>query len=215
MKKILTLGVASAICALTAISASAAPASYVQKGELKKDGVITIDVVAGQDTTGLSFKVDATGLDDLEVTFSGTANNAMVHKWDTATKTVMLSDGTGKVVAKAGEVICTISAKVTAEANQEVSVTLVDASADGKYTAFLPDAAWKDTVKGATESKPEESKPEESKPEESKPEESKPEESKPEESKPEGSGNPPTGVALAVVPVVLAAAGVVVAKKRK
>ncbi len=211
MKKILTLGVASAVCALTAISAFAAPASYTQKGEIKKDGTITIDVVAGEDITGLAFQINTEGL---EIESVESTSTALMKKWDKATKTFLLSDGTDKVVTKAGDVLCTITAKVTADASQTVSVTLTDST--GKATAVLPEKAWTETVKGATESKPEESKPEESKPEESKPEESKPAESKPTESKPgEGSGNPPTGVALAVVPVVLAAAGVVVAKKRK
>ncbi|MGN0679282.1 MAG: hypothetical protein ACI4JS_06435 [Oscillospiraceae bacterium] len=194
MKKILSLGIASAVCAITAISVSAAPASYAVNGEVAKDKVITIDVLAGQDVTGLAFTVDVEGLEVQDVKSPNTS--AMLNKYDAATKKFMLSAGSD-VVAKAGEAICTITAKVTAEAGKTISVTLTDST--GKYTAVLPDKALTETVKGAEESKPEESKPEESKP----------------EGGDSGNDNPGTGVALAVVPAVLAAAGVIVAKKRK
>lgn len=84
------------------------------------------------------------------------------------------------------------------------------------------------------ESKPDDSQPEESKPNDSQPEESKPEESKPDDSQPEESKseettgaagnvngdntddkNQPTGLIIAVVPAAVAAAGVVISKKRR
>ncbi len=218
MKKIISLGVASAICALTAISASAADAGSAWgdvKGEIVKDGVITIDLKANKEIKTFTFDtVTVEGLEVQDVTTTLDVEQGGKYK----NGIFMMTNGLETPTAKAGDVICTITAKITANAGEKISLGLTDSTAVS--TADLPDTVWTETVKGATESKPEESKPEESKPEESKPEESKPEESKPEESKPAESkpsegGNPPTGVALAVVPVVLAAAGVIVAKKRK
>ncbi len=208
MKKIISLGVASAICALTAISASAAPASFDAKGEVVNGGTITVDVLAGEDLKGLNFNVEVEGLElqsceaGKKPTLGGSLQEG-TNKW-------FASNGTD-TIAKAGDVLCTITAKVTAKAGEKVSISLV--SPDGTYTAVLPEQAWTAEVKGAQggDSKPTESG--DSKPTESG--DSKPTESG--DSKPnEGDKpNPPTGVALAVVPAVLAAAGVIVAKKRK
>ncbi len=206
MKKIISLGIASAICAITAISASAAPAIYDSpKGEIANGEVITIDVKAGEDLKGLAFKVETEGLEVQDVKNPG---SFMVNTYDKATKTFMVSGGDA-VVAKAGETLCTITAKVTAAAGGEIKVSLVDNS--GKYTAVLPDVAYTATVKGATT--PGTSSGTTSSGTSSGTSTGT---SSGTTSKPDGGDKiPGTGIALAVVPAVLAAAGVVVAKKRK
>ncbi len=206
MKKIISLGIASAICAITAISASAAPAIYDSpKGEIANGEVITIDVKAGEDLKGLAFKVETEGLEVQDVKNPG---SFMVNTYDKATKTFMVSGGDA-VVAKAGETLCTITAKVTAAAGGEIKVSLVDNS--GKYTAVLPDVAYTATVKGATT--PGTSSGTTSTGTSSGTTSTGT--SSGTTSKPDDGKIPGTGIALAVVPAVLAAAGVVVAKKRK
>ena len=123
---------------------------------------------------------------------------------------------------KAGEVIFSQTYTVDAPAGDAISVALEAVEGITGTPAAMTLVVKEVTPVTSTpeeskpeESKPEESKPEESKPEESKPEESKPEESKPTESKPSGETNPPTGIALAVFPAVIAGAAVVVAKKKR
>lgn len=199
MKKIISLGIASAVCAITAISASAAPAFYDNAtGEVVTDGVITVDVKAGEDLTGLSFKVVTEGLEVQSVDYTG---EAALKGYDKTSGTFYVSNGDG-VVAKTGEVLCTITAKVTAKADEQISISLVDNS--GKYTALLPDTAYTATVVGATDTSSETSTGTSSETSTGTSDDEK-----------DPDKSPATGVALAVVPAVLAAAGVVVAKKRK
>ena len=201
MKKIISMGIASAVLALTAIAASAdIKADTADKVINGKS--IKVEITTTAPVTDCGFVVSATGLEVESV--DTTVDGATVLN-------STLADGSLKIGGfsntadpmKAGTVLATITYTVTAATGEDVAVA-IDTASQGyddvpvNYTA---------TVVAEETSEPEESKPEESKPEESKPEESKPEEG--------GSDVPATGVALAVVPAVLAGAAVVVAKKRK
>ena len=201
MKKIISMGIASAVLALTAIAASADikadTADKVINGKSIKVEITTTAAV-----TDCGFVVSATGLEVESV--DTTVDGATVLN-------STLADGSLKIGGfsntaepmKAGTVLATITYTVTAATGEDVAVA-IDTASQGyddvpvNYTA---------TVVAEETSEPEESKPEESKPEESKPEESGSGEG--------GSDVPATGVALAVVPAVLAGAAIVVAKKRK
>lgn len=184
MKKIISLGLASAVCALTAIAASADVAKYTTEGESVNGATVKVTVTAAADQEIPSFVVSTDGFEVVEVKGTGMSSyNAETKKF------AMLGN------VKAGDTIATITLKITAEAGKTATMTLKDAEDRVKYEGYSLE------VKGAT-------------PSESTPSESTPSESKPAD-KEDDTTNPGTGVALAVVPAVLAAAGVVVAKKRK
>jgi len=199
MKKIISLGIASAVCALTAISASAAGATLLAEGEVSNGKTITVKVVAGEDVKELAFVVKADGLDVESVK----TDAAGMGNYNAETKKYAIIGSN----AKAGDTICTITFKVTAENGKTASVLLE--AAEDKYAALVPESELKLDVKGATTDTSDTS-------------------STTSTSEPTSSGttsgttsdpskptNPGTGVALAVVPAVIAAAGVIVAKKRK
>lgn len=203
MKKIISLGIASAICAITAISASAAPAYYDNAtGEVTTDGVITVDVKAGEEIKdGIAFKIETEGL---EVQDAKNPGSYTLNQYVAANQTFMVSGGESFDL-KAGDVICTITAKVTAKAGEQISISLIDNT--GVYTSVLPDIAYTDTVKGAETS--------DTSSDTSTSETSSDTSTDTSDTEKDPDKSPATGVALAVVPAVLAAAGVVVAKKRK
>lgn len=199
MKKIISLGIASAVCAIVAVSASAdAVMAYDVTGEVTKGSDITIVVKATGDVKNFIGVLETSGLEVKEVVANA---NAQLNSVDLATGKVGLGSLTGNLAA-AGETVCEIKATVTAGAGEKISFFIKGTS--DKEAAKLPAEALTVEVKGATESNSGTSS------------ESKPD-SKPDSSEGGNGGqtNPPTGVALAVVPAVLAAAGVIVAKKRK
>ncbi len=180
MKKIISLGLASAVCALTAIAASADVAKYTTEGEAVNGATVKVTVTAAADQEIPSFVVSTDGFEVVEVKGTGMSSyNAETKKF------AMLGN------VKAGDTIATVTLKITAEAGKTATMTLKDAEDRVKYEGYSLE------IKGATT-----------------PSESTPSESKPAD-KEDDTTNPGTGVALAVVPAVLAAAGVVVAKKRK
>ena len=223
MKKIISMGIASAVLALTAIAASAdIKADTADKAITGK--TIKVEITTTEDTTSYGFIVSATGLEveTVDGVVDGVAGMPIVRedgsiKFGGYSISPSPEDPTELAPIKKGTVLATITYTVTAATGEDVVVAIDTASQGYEEVAPVNYTAKVVEEEKPAESKPEESKPEESKPEESKPEESKPEESKPEESKPEegGSDVPATGVALAVVPAVLAGAAVVVAKKRK
>lgn len=190
MKKIISLGLASAVCALTAVAASADAAKFVVDGEVENGKTVTVSVVATEDVGSFSAALAVDGFAEVK------ESDVKVSGYGKYSETSKKIGSVGTV--KAGDTICTITLTVTAAAGEKASIALTDDAGALKIEKAEVE------VKGASESKPEESKPEESKPEESKPDDKK-----------DDSANPGTGIALAVVPAVLAAAGVVVAKKRK
>ncbi len=201
MKKIISLGIASAVCALTAISASAAATQLVTEGEVANGKTVTVNLVATQDVKDLSFVVKAEGLkiESVENKAQGLGNfNATTNKF-------AATNASGNI-AKAGDTICVMTFTVTAENGSTATLSLE--AGEDKYAAVLPESELKLEVKGATAST-------------SEPTSSGTTSSGTTSSGTTSSGttdpgtNPPTGVGLAVVPAVLAAAGVIVAKKRK
>lgn len=197
MKKIISLGIASAVCAIVAVSASAdAVMAYDVTGEVTKGSEITIVVKATGDVKNFIGVLETSGLEVKEVVANA---NAQLNSVDLTTGKVGLGSLTGNLAA-AGDTVCEVKATVTANAGEKISFFIKGTS--DKEAAKLPAEALTVEVKGAaTSDTSSDSKPE-----------SKPESS---EGGNGGATNPPTGVALAVVPAVLAAAGVIVAKKRK
>lgn len=195
MKKIISLGLASAVCALTAVAASADAAKFVVDGEVENGKTVTVTLVATEDCESFIGELSVEGFaapkaDDFKFSSS-------FSKYKEDTKNVA---SIGAV--KAGDTICTVTLTVTAAAGEKASLALnvTDGAAKVDKTEV--------EVKGAATSEPSDSKTD-----------SSASDSKTDDSKADGkkddTTNPGTGIALAVVPAVLAAAGVVVAKKRK
>lgn len=177
MKKIISMGIASAVLALTAIAASAdIAATGAEKVEAGKTVEIAITTTA--DITDYGVNIAADGLEFVEA-------KGLKSDFDLA---VPQADGsinlTGISSFAAGETIATFVYTVTAEKDADVNVALAgmpgyEKDAFVNYTAKVVEAGTADPT---TPTDPE---------------------------------NPPMGVALAVVPAVIAGAAVVVAKKRK
>lgn len=193
MKKIISLGLASAVCALTAVAASADAIKFNDVKEATEGTTIVVPVKAAEAISMPMFKIAVDGFEIVstdvvedDMTVFNKENNTYVSANSVAADTTLFN----------------ITLKVTALTGKTATMTLTEVGTGeskvlGSYTV---------DVKAAATSTPSESTPSESKPAESTPSESKPADE---------NKNPETGIALAVVPAVLAAAGVVVAKKRK
>lgn len=206
MKKIFALGTAAAVLSLTAIAASAAIAP--ESSDIAVAGeTMTVDIVANEFTgTSTQFTVEAEGLTLVDYSKDGAGlfnDTKMRYAWASAEAP---ADGT---------VLLTLVFTVDAAADEEVSVKIVpDAGFETGIDADLYVATVVDPA-GEVEDPQEPTEPEEPGLEEpTEPEEPTEEPTEPEEPT-EDPANPETGIALAVVPAVLAGAAVVVAKKRK
>lgn len=191
MKKIISMGIASAVLALTAIAASAdMVAAGPEKAAPGTEITVTVSTTAEVESFG--FVVSGTGLEVTAATATeeGTA------------KVNLLEDGTVKVGGfnvggyKAGTVLATITFTVTGDVDTDAVVSL--ANGEG-YDEALQNL----TVKVAAEGTTDPTDP------------GKEDPTDPGKEDPTDPSSPETGVALAVVPAVLAGAAVVVAKKRK
>ena len=191
MKKIISMGIASAVLALTAIAASAdMVAATADKAVAGKDITVTITTTADVETFG--FAVSATGLettkDNVKATEEGQAFGNVIE------------DGTVKVSGfnvggyKAGTVLATITYTVTGDVDTDAVVALDNLEG---YDEALQNLTVKVEAEGTTDPT-EPTDP-----------------TDPGKEDPTDPSSPETGVALAVVPAVLAGAAVVVAKKRK
>ena len=216
MKKILSLGVAAAVVSLTAVAASAAIAPAFDTDAPVAGETLTVQVVAnGMTQEATTFTVNASeGL-------TLTANEAVTGGiFSTETNKFAWA---GTAVPADGTVLLTLTYTVDAAADAEVSVALTpdagftDISADpvavvvvAGSTVDVPDAP--DTIEVVTTDESVEPTTEEPSVVPTTEEAPKTEDTKPAD---DGKGNPGTGVALAVVPAVLAGAAIVVAKKRK
>lgn len=227
MKKILSLGAAAAVLSLTAVAASAAIApSFV--GEAVTGETVTVEVIAnGMTQDATTFTVKASENLTL-VPGSAVTTTTGFASFNEATGILAWANS---APAAEGTVLLTLTYTVDAAADEEVSVAIV--AADGftdidaaPAVAIVVDGAPVDVpdpteepvteepvteepVGGETEEGPVIDEPtEEPAPSES--------QEAPAPADPSGDkGNPDTGVALAVVPAVLAGAAIVVAKKRK
>ena len=225
MKKILSLGAAAAVLSLTAVAASAAiaptltPATPVA-GETVTGDTLTVEIVANgmtQDATTFTVKAsdNLTLVDNAPV--AGGLFSAETNKFAWA----------GTAVPADGTVLLTLTYTVDAAADDEVSVSLVP---DAGFTDIAADAVAAVVVDGADtadtditiESSDETVTTDEStddnggvvSTEDNTADADKTTDA--DDNKGDnGKGNPETGIALAVVPAVLAGAAIVVAKKRK
>lgn len=209
MKKILSLGVAAAVVSLTAVAASAAIAPAFDTDAPVAGGTLTVQVVAnGMTQEATTFTVNASeGL-------TLTANEAVTGGiFSTETNKFAWA---GTAVPADGTVLLTLTYTVDAAADSEVSVSLTP---DAGFTDISADAVAAVVVAGASTDVPNvtvetvESTEQPTVIETAETDET----TETVDTKPadDGKGNPGTGVALAVVPAVLAGAAIVVAKKRK
>ena len=184
MKKIISMGIASAVLALTAIAASAdIVVSSTDKAEAGK--TVTVTVTTTADIEAFGFTLTADGL-------SATVDDIVKGEGGLIEKNTA-EDGSLKVGGinsdgwKAGSVLATITYTVTAE---EGDVTVAIAGTEGMEGVYTPLTL---TIGADAPAPTDPTDP----------------------TDPADPENPPMGVALAVVPAVLAGAAVVVAKKRK
>lgn len=217
MKKILSLGAAAAVLSLTAVAASAAIAPAFSTDAPVAGESVTVQIVANgmtQDATTFTVKASEGLTLTANEAVAGGLFNAETSKFAWA----------GTAVPADGTVLLTLTYTVDAAADAEVSVALTpdagftDISADpvavvvvAGSTVDVPDAP--DTIEVVTTDESVEPTTDEEPTVVPTTEETpKTEDTKPAD---DGKGNPGTGVALAVVPAVLAGAAIVVAKKRK
>lgn len=185
MKKIISMGIASAVLALTSVAAFAEnPTGAYVKAE-KVDG----DFVTG---TKVSIAVKATqdGVEDgeLVVEYSGLKfenKNGALAQYSDETKKIAFSNGDG---FKTGDDIVTLEFEVTAAEGEEVSFAITG-NADQGYEGIVEGDAITATVGAGT--------------------------STPDDNSDTDPSNPNSGIALAVVPAVIAGAAVVVAAKKR
>lgn len=213
MKKILSLGVAAAVVSLTAVAASAAIAPAFDTDAPVAGETLTVQVVAnGMTQEATTFTVNASeGL-------TLTANEAVTGGiFSTETNKFAWA---GTAVPADGTVLLTLTYTVDAAADSEVSVSLTP---DAGFTDISADAVAAVVVAGASTDVPnvtvettETVETVESTEQPTVIETAETDETtETVDTKPADDGNPGTGVALAVVPAVLAGAAIVVAKKRK
>lgn len=196
MKKIISMGVASAVLALTAVVASADATNEAYLDCRQKDGNvatgenISIEVFVTKAVNDGAFVVKTEGLEYVSVDTNGEYNEE--------TKALAFAKGSGY---KEGDVIATFTYKVTAADGETVSFALADHSTAPGAVSTTPITA---VVGGTTSSEPTSS------------DNSDPVTSS-DESNNSGANNnnPGTGIALAVVPAVIAGAAVVVAAKKR
>ena len=219
MKKILSLGAAAAVLSLTAVAASAAIEPTLTPATPVAGETVTVEIVANgmtQDATTFTVKAsdNLTLIDNAPV--AGGLFSAETNKFAWA----------GTSVPADGTVLLTLTYTVDAAADDEVSVSLVP---DAGFTDISADAVAAVVVDGAASNEPDVSSEEVPSSEDvpssdenggvvSSEEDNTADANKTadaDDNKGDGKGNPETGIALAVVPAVLAGAAIVVAKKRK
>ena len=217
MKKILSLGAAAAVLSLTTVAASAAIAPTFTPATPVAGDTVTVEIVANgmtQDATTFTVKAsdNLTLVDNAPV--AGGLFSAETNKFAWA----------GTSVPADGTVLLTLTYTVDAAADDEVSVSLVP---DAGFTDIAADAVAAVVVDGADTSDSDitiDSSDETVTTDEStddngivSTEDNTADATKDADDNKgdNGKGNPETGIALAVVPAVLAGAAIVVAKKRK
>ena len=222
MKKIIALGAAAAVLSLTAVAASAAIAPVMTPAAPVAGDTVTVEIVANgmtQDST--AFKVVAS--DNLTLT----ANDPGTGLFNPETGKYAWA---GTAVPADGTVLLTLTYTVDAAADEEVTVALeagsgaTDISADtvaavvvdGESTD-VPDTDTIETTEEefyTSEEEPGLTTTDEGTVDEGTVDEGTVDEGNT-DADTDNKGNPDTGIALAVVPAVLAGAAIVVAKKRK
>ncbi len=224
MKKILSLGAAAAVLSLTAVAASAAIAPVFGTDAPVAGESVTVQVVANgmtQDATTFTVKASEGLTLTANEAVAGGLFNAETNKFAWA----------GTAVPADGTVLLTLTYTVDAAADAEVSVALTP---DAGFTDISADPVAVVVVAGASVDVPadtdepvvtteepvvttEEPVVTTEEPAGVVTTEEPAASTEDNSNKPadDNKGNPGTGVALAVVPAVLAGAAIVVAKKRK
>lgn len=210
MKKILSLGVAAAVLSLTAVAASAAIAPTDNGVAPVAGELYTVDIVANEyEDVAATFTVvpsDNLVLADYTVIDSGLAafnEESLRFAW------------AGSAAPADGAVLLTLTFEVVGDVDEEVSVSLVpdegfEAGVDAaaltavvvEGEADLPDVTDEPTDEPVDEPTTDDGG-------------ITVEPTTEDGGDTEDSGNASTGIALAVVPAIVAGAAVVVAKKRK
>ena len=215
MKKILSLGAAAAVLSLTAVAASAAIAPEFT-GTPVAGETVTVQIVAnGVTTTGTQFTVDAS--DNLTLVESEVSCPA--NTFASFNETTMIYAWAGTEAPADGTVFLTLTFTVDAAADEKVSVTLVPGEGIADVDAAVVEmdvvagatevtGVTESATAGATETAPVTESATGVVTESATASESA-------TATETGTENVPTGVALAVVPAVVAGAAIVVAKKRK
>ena len=190
MKKIISMGIASAVLALTAIAASAdITATGAAEVEAGKTVEVVITTTADIETYGVTLAAD--GLEFVEAKGLKGEFDLVAPQADGSINFT----GISMSGYKAGDVLGTFVFTVTAAKDADVNIAL--ANMEGmddvlvNYTAKVVDAAATDPTDPTQPTDPTDP------------------------TDPTQPENPDTGVALAIVPAVIAGAAVVVAKKRK
>lgn len=216
MKKILSLGVAAAVLSLTAVAASAAIAPVVSD-TATAGGTIVVEVVAnGVENPYATFTVE-TSENLTYVADSAVVNPAAL--FNPANMTCAFASATAPAD---GTVLLTLTFDVAAAADEEVYVSLKAVEGDVDPTAVtltVVDATDTDVTDESFETEvTDESFEEPTEDTEEEPTIVTDESTESTENGGEngnGETNPPTGIALAVVPALVAGAAVVASKKRK
>ena len=211
MKKILSLGVASAVLSLTAVAASAAITPVVSDTAVEGEQVVVEVVANGFTDVATQFVVNAS--ENLTLVDATTTDKGLpAFNADT-----MHFAWAGTEAPAEGTVLLTLVFDVNAAADEEVTVSL---TADAGFeTGVAADVVSTTVVAGDDDTSDLPSDDETSDDETS---DGLDDETSDDTTSDDENGdntddeqNPPAGIALAVVPAVLAGAAVVVAKKRK
>lgn len=210
MKKIFSLGIASAVLAMTALSASAGVVVKPPVEAVTPGATITVTFVADADSDAVSFRTNATGLTLVDTVAVANAGNPLVMVSDDKLGFASLAG------IKNGDVLISQTYTVTAKEGEKVSVNVtdlegttgvatnlsVDVKAAGADTPSGSDSGSSDVTPSGSDSGSGSSDVTPSGSDSG--------------SKPQDGDKPAdTGIALAVFPAIIAGAAVVVAKKRK
>lgn len=212
MKKILSLGTAAAVLSLTAVAASAALAPVVSETAVAGDQLV-VEVVANEYTS-----------DIVDITIKASENLKLAEYTTTTTGMPIFNEAEmhfGWISATGapadGEALLTLVFDVDAAAGEEVSVALVPAA--GYTDGVDADAVTLTVVDGESTDIPDTTTETESSVETDTVvttiETVTSSETDTETETETKTDVPPTGIALAVVPALVAGAAVVAAKKRK
>ncbi len=192
MKKIISMGISAAVLAVSAVAASAA--LVVDTADVPVAGEqVVVTVVTTEDVEAFDAVITAEGLELVDFEKAETGN----IEWNGETGGLSGASTDGWA---ADTVLLTLTYTVTAETGEEVSVSIEgeDIEVGDPITLTVEESAGGDVSDPGTDD----------------PGTDDPGTDDPGTDDP-GTDIPGTGVALAVVPAVLAGAAVVVAKKRK
>ncbi len=211
MKKILSLGVASAVLSLTAVAASAAITPVVSDTAVEGEQVVVEVVANGFTDVATQFVVNAS--ENLTLVDATTTDKGLpAFNADT-----MHFAWAGTEAPADGTVLLTLVFDVNAAADEEVTVSL---TADAGFETGVAADVVSTTVVAADDDTSDIDSDDTEDPDDTSDDglddgDDTSDDTTSDDGDNTDEPNPPAGVALAVVPAVLAGAAVVVAKKRK